>query len=443
MKQYRPGVSLRVWRDFFPNAVITGWDIDSKAVEMAKRWPEEQEELPSSRIVTGRVSSVDKAAVDQWMAQQHGWTSDAYRCRLLQTEVFAGAAPSSARKYKCPPHLGLRQEQDDREGAKSPVAAGVKGGHESADPALFGGDADAFPKPFGVVFGSLEWRARVQTCRALWELCEGVWLHDHEGREQGEPPHLQRPPHQMFDLIIDDGFHSPRANLASLSFLWPYLSAERLGVYIIEDLTIPGTHFMRAAENVGKFTFFLENMVKKHTPMITNVEENAEADEQNEDQDHADLEDVEEVDPYEQRRLVFHPFKTPYFGFTTSLSSGGSGVVLQKTVRSEQMIPLDQMPELVEETEDAVAFDIVTGEATAEDVAEDFCWGRVDEGANLLAEPLARMRGKAVALTKEYLERSDYAYEDEPRPMMVTVNILQLLLSAVGKPGSGTVAPYR
>lgn len=29
---YRPGASLRVWRDFFPNAVIYGWDIDPSAM---------------------------------------------------------------------------------------------------------------------------------------------------------------------------------------------------------------------------------------------------------------------------------------------------------------------------------------------------------------------------------------------------------------------------
>ena len=39
----------------------------------------------------------------------------------------------------------------------------------------------------------------------------------------------------QFDVIIDDGLHTPLANDASMSFLWPYLSTNN-GLYLIEDL---------------------------------------------------------------------------------------------------------------------------------------------------------------------------------------------------------------
>ncbi|CAD7942242.1 unnamed protein product [Amoebophrya sp. A120] len=166
--RYRPGPSLRVWRDFFPFAHIVGWDIDADAVRQAQEAAREDEEedspssrrpgraqeaaredeedggepeahvdedaalvdekgmvsssgpqapgnqsettstkvalsqksnsrdrtseqlelvpgggprvvrrLPRGRISTAQVSSVDKMAVDTWMAQNHFWTDTA------------------------------------------------------------------------------------------------------------------------------------------------------------------------------------------------------------------------------------------------------------------------------------------------------------------------------------------------------------------------------
>ncbi|CAD7942246.1 unnamed protein product [Amoebophrya sp. A120] len=163
---------------------------------------------------------------------------------------------------------------------------------------------------------------------------------DHAGGPR-DPP--RRP--ILFDLIIDDGFHSPRANLASLSFLWPYLGAEPLGRYVVEDLTMPFTH---VDENIGKVTLFLENMVKRNYQLWGWRKVEART-----PQDEAENFTWEEHEqPEETDKFVFLPQKTPFFSVLTSRTSGGSVLILDKTSASEQMIPsVENLDELAHEME--------------------------------------------------------------------------------------------
>ncbi|CAD7923890.1 unnamed protein product [Amoebophrya sp. A120] len=64
---YKPGPSLRVWRDVFPNAQIIGWDIDPDAMIYGEE-----------RIQTFTIDTVNKTQVDLFFYNQFDWDYESY-----------------------------------------------------------------------------------------------------------------------------------------------------------------------------------------------------------------------------------------------------------------------------------------------------------------------------------------------------------------------------
>ncbi|CAE7911389.1 mycE [Symbiodinium necroappetens] len=73
-------------------------------------------------------------------------------------------------------------------------------------------------------------------------------------------------PRGVFDVVVDDGLHSPEAQIATLGSLWPWL--KRGGIFVVEDINDGKPMLQRASAAiegiVGKAPyFFVDNFLNQ------------------------------------------------------------------------------------------------------------------------------------------------------------------------------------
>ncbi|CAD7965087.1 unnamed protein product [Amoebophrya sp. A25] len=352
------------------------------------------------------------------MAENMHWTSRAYRCRLLATlevaqDICASDAADFGRLSTIPiPALAelptghvvavtrateVVQEQEQRDDNRSVAEV------ERISTIRWSEYLRRLPYPFASAFPP-QWRGRVKNCEILRRMeCPEIFG-DATGELTAESIAEEKMVPISFDLIIDDGFHSARANIASFTFLWPYLRAggQRImerstppskgvsslsssysGVYIIEDMNPYATDF----------GFFLETTLRQTARAFPRGA-------------HFD----------NFRDMWFHPRRAPFYTFGTSKRSTGAGLVVRKTSFAEQMLPL-KLAEVAREVEAPAAENLFAdtekkgtpGAMALGAVAEHFCFsGRVEYGRDLILNPIRRMQEEAASLSKDYLEQSSY-----------------------------------
>ncbi|CAD7953243.1 unnamed protein product [Amoebophrya sp. A25] len=232
---YQPGPSLRVWRDLCPNAVIYGFDIDPDAMIRGEE-----------RIKTFTVDTTNKTAVDLFMYEEFGWDYESYamsrwqhtpRNRAnwhtwtdIEGECTRAPSESSARNAAAARSAKQVLEMRQRLGTEIRQISyeQVKGEVIESDATAPRTRSDAETKALAT---------------AWWKKSDCEAARSYQTRfERGELV--------QWDVIIDDGLHTPLANDASMSFLWPYLS-RRNGLYLIEDLD--GHLVEQASHFRGKF----------------------------------------------------------------------------------------------------------------------------------------------------------------------------------------------
>ena len=240
IKNYKPGGGLRAWRDFFPNAIIYGLDIDPQAM-LSKE----------NRIKTAVVNSHNKTAVEDFVwseflrerlesvpnsrlesardAFQPGVVGDAFQPNEEQ-EFFGGGSssaelPGQQRRVLEQSELSnrlvdlveqqlLSPEHQTTRGKEAAVRHTTEGARPAARPQE---TVTQLKKHFDTLLSSRR-----------YELDRGATIVNTELEFRPKAQFLQ-----IFDVVIDDALHYYLPQRAGLSFLWPYLKEG--GLYFVED----------------------------------------------------------------------------------------------------------------------------------------------------------------------------------------------------------------